>query len=172
MNIRERVVQIRSQRNKQELVDHFVKNQDDVANLFKLIKDLEPYPHKEYASWSLIHLCKSKRIDLQYLYNDLVDILFKTNNQSVLRNVVCCLDQLKISDYQESELIDQLIAFIQNFENKVALQVYSMRVLAQFCKKYPELTPEIMEIIDLNQEGKTAAYGSARRNFIKKLKIK
>mgnify|MGYP000851899607 CR=1 FL=1 len=35
-----------------------------------------------------------------------------------------------------------------------------------------KLTLEIMEIIDLNQEGKTAAYGSARRNFIKKIKIK
>ena len=106
------------------------------------------------------------------MYNDLVDILFETDNQTVLRNVSNSLCELNITEYRESEFIDLLILFIQTFENKVALQVYSMRLLVLFCKKYLELIPEIMEVIDLNQEGKTAAYGSARRIFIKKLKIK
>ena len=172
MDIKERVVQIRSVRNKPELVDHFVKNRADLVELFNLIKDLEPYPYKEYASWSLIHICASKKIDLQHLYHDLVDITFKTEDQSVLRNVVRCMYHLNIDDYRESEFIDRLIAFVQNSENKVALQVHSMYILIQYCKKYPELIPEIMEIIDLNQEGKTAAYGAARRKFIRKLKIK
>jgi hypothetical protein len=172
MDIRERVLQIRSKRDKSELVNHFVQTPSDIPKLLQLIKDLEPYPNKEYASWSLIHLIKSKQLDLQHLYNDLVGILYTTDDQSVLRNVTCCLSHLKITEYRESEFIDLLILFIQTFENKVALQVYSMRILILFCKKYPELTPEIMEVIDLNQEGKTAAYGSARRDFIKKLKIK
>ena len=172
MDIRERVLQIRSSRNKNELVHHFVQTPSDVPILFKLIKDLEPYPNKEYASWSLIHICRSGQLDLQYLYNDLVDILFETDNQTVLRNVSNSLCELNITEYRESEFIDLLILFIQTFENKVALQVYSMRLLVLFCKKYLELIPEIMEVIDLNQEGKTAAYGSARRIFIKKLKIK
>ena len=172
MDIRERVLQIRSKREKGELVNHFVQTPSDIAKLFQLITDLQAYPNKEYASWSLIHLCKSDQLNLQYLYNDLVDILYTTDDQSVLRNVTCCLGHLKITDYRESEFIDLLILFIQTFENKVALQVYSMRILILFCKKYPELTPEIMEVIDLNQEGKTATYGSARRNFIKKMKIK
>jgi hypothetical protein len=172
MDIREKVLEIRTSRDKQAFVTYFVEDEQQRTALFQLIKDLEPYPYKEYASWILVHLCKSKRIDHQQYYNELVDILFKTEDQSVLRSIVCCLDQMKITDYRESDLIDQLIAFIQNFENKVALQVYSMRVLAQFCKKYPELKPEIIEIIELNREGKTAAYGSAYRNFLKSTRKK
>lgn len=172
MDIREKVVEIRNARDKEAFISYFVNNPAHIDEMFQLVRDLEPYPFKEYASWSFIHLCKSKKVDLQSYYPDLVDLLFKTENQSVLRNVVCCLDQMKITDYRESDLIDQLIAFIQNFDNKVALQVYAMRVLAEFCKKYPELGTEIEEIIVLNREGKTAAYGSAYRNFLKSLKKK
>ena len=171
MDIRERVLQIRSQRDTGELVNHLLQTPSDVTKLIQLIKNLEPYPSKEYASWSLIHLIKSKKLDLNYLYKDLVDILYATDDQSILRNDTCCLSHLKITDYRESEFIDLLILFIRTFEKKVALQVYSMRILILFCKKHTELSPEIMEVIDLSQEGKTAYFGSDQRNFIKKFKI-
>lgn len=138
--------------------------------VLQCIWNLDAYPYKEYASWMLIHLLKSKKIDGQALYPQLVDVLFKTEDQSVLRNVVCSLDLLKITDYRESELIDLLISFIQNSSNKVALQVYSMRVLVQFCHRYPELKSEIEQLIALNSEGKTAAYRSAQRFFMSKTK--
>ena len=171
MDIKERVKEIRITRDKRNFVSHFSTHKADLDALIQLTLDLEEYPYKEYASWILIHLIKSKTVDLRYLYPSFVDLIFKTNNQTVLRNVVNCIDLLKITDYRESELIDKLIGFIQNYENKVALHVYSISILAQFCEKYPELIPEIMEIIDLNNEGKSAAYRFARRDFMKKMSL-
>jgi len=170
VDIKEKVREIQIVRDKQSFVKYFSNNKKDLDALVKLTLDLEEYPYKEYSSWVLVHLCKSQNTDLQYLYPDFVDLLFKTDNQSVLRNVVNCLCQLKITDYRESDLIDQLILFIQTHENKVALQVYAMFLLVQFIKKYPELKPEIIEVIELNKRGKTAAYSSASRKFLRLIK--
>lgn len=170
MDIKEKVREIRVVRDKQAFVAHFSRSKDDLDDLVNLTLNLAEYPYKEYSSWVLVHLCKSKTTDLQYLYPEFVDLLFKTDNQSVLRNVVNCLCQMEITDYRESDLIDQLIKFIQDHENKVALQVYSMFLLVQFIKKYPELKPEIVEIIDFNKRGKTAAYSSATRKFLHQIR--
>lgn len=166
MEIKEKVIEIRTSRNKTDYIEYFVNHPSEISSLYKLVGDLEEYPYKEYASWVLVHLCKSERIDLKHLYNDLVDITFCTNDQTVLRNVINCINELKITEYRESEFIDLLISFVQNHENKVALHVYSIYILIQFCIKYPELSPEIKDIIELNREGKSAAYCIARRNFL------
>jgi len=45
-----------------------------------------------------------------------------------------------------------------------------MYLLAQFIKRYPELKEEISEIIALHSPNKTAAYYSAQRNFLKRMR--
>ncbi len=166
MDIRGKILEIQTSRNKEEFVAYFSENTSQITDLLNLITRLESYPLKEYASWTLVHLIKSKQFDLNYHYNDLVDVLFKTDNQTVLRNVTCCISQLDKTSYREPELIDQCIHFIANSENKVALQVYSIYTLIPFGQKYPELIREFEEIIALHAPGKTTAYRSAQKRFI------
>ena len=71
---------------------------------------------------------------------------------------------------KESELIDRLIYFIQNNDNKVALQVYSMYNLVKFVKKYPELKIELVALIQIYNNERSAAYKGAVRNFLKRVK--
>lgn len=168
MDIRDYVIDIRKERNKSAFTDHFRSNPDQIKKLIPLITNLEEYPYKEYASWILTHLCRSEHFDMQDYYEVLVDTLFKTKDQTVLRNVTNCISYLHVTSYRESDFIDLLISFIQDHSNKVALHVYSIYVLIQFVQKYPELKPEIEEIIELNSRGKSAAYKVAQRNFYKR----
>lgn len=167
MDIREKILEIRTTFDKSAFVDYFVQRPNELDELMKCIFRLEEYPFKEYASWILIHISQSGKVDLSAYYNELIDVLFKTDDQTVLRNVTRSLHQFKVTDYRESEFIDLLISFIQNYDNKVALQVYSMYILAEFIKKYPELKEEIVQIIALHRTGKTVSYGAAERNFHK-----
>jgi hypothetical protein len=150
---------------KSNYVERFSKDPKDLDNLVQVVVELQEYPYKEYASYLMTHMVKSKKIDFQPYYNQLVDVLFKTKDQTVLRNVTNVINHSKITDYRESDFIDLLIGFVQDPKNKVALHVYSIYVLVQFVKKYPELKGEIEQIIALNAEGKTAAYRIATRNF-------
>ena len=170
MDIREKILEIRTVFDKAAFVEYFNNRPDEFDELMNCIFSLEEYPIKEYASWILIHVSQSKQIDLQPYYTRLVDVLFETKDQTVLRNVSRSLHHFQVTDYRESEFIDLLISFIQDYENKVALQVYSMYLLAQFIKRYPELKEEISEIIALHRPNKTAAYYSAERNFHKMMR--
>ncbi len=152
-------------------IPYFTEDIDRLEIMLDQIWMLAPYPYKEYASWMFFHIVRSHKMDCQPYYEKLVDVLFLTNDQSVLRNVVNCFQELKITEYRESEFVDLLISFIQNSTNKVALQVYSIYVLIQFCKKYPDLTEEIRAIIALHSEGKSIAYRVAERNFRETFKI-
>lgn len=167
MNIKEKIVEVRTNRDKSVSVDYFVARPKEFDELMNCIFNLEEYPYKEYASWLLIHISRSKKLDLAPYYERMVDVLFNTDNQTVLRNVSRSLTEMRITDYRESEFIDLLIGFIQNYDNKVALQVYSIYLLQQFVKRYPELKEEIIEIIALHRPEKTAAYKIAERNFLK-----
>lgn len=167
MNIHEKILEIRTTFDKVAFVQYFNDRPEEFDELMQCIFNLEEYPYKEYASWILIHVSQSGKIDLQHYYPQLVDTLFTTDDQTVLRNVSRSMHQMKVTDYRESEFVDLLISFIQDHKNKVALQVYSMYLLVQFIQKYPELKDEITEIIALHRPGKTAAYRSAERNFLK-----
>lgn len=170
MDVREKILEIRSTRDRLAYVDYFENRPKEFDSMMNCIFSLDEYPYKEYASWILIHISQSGKMNLDSYYPRLVDLLFKTEDQTVLRNVTRSLHQFNVTDYRESEFVDLLISFVQNYENKVALQVYSMYLLAQFIKRYPELKDEITEIIALHRTGKTAAYGSAERNFHKMLR--
>lgn len=165
MNIHEKILEIRTVRDKNAFVDYFVNQPKEFEALMEVIFNLEEYPYKEYASWILMHIVKSRRVDLTAHYPRLIDLIFVCENQSVLRSVVCTINEMHVTDYRESELVDLLISFVQDYDNKVALQVYSIYVLIQFIKKYPELKDEIAEIIALHRSGKTAAYKIAERKF-------
>lgn len=170
MTIREIVIKVSIERNFKEYQDYFHSNPKEYKKLIKLITEEETYPIPEYASWILSHFCKTDTSIIQSYYNTIVDTLFKIKNQSVRRNLINVIDHLELTNYRESELIDLLISFINDFENKVAVQVYSIQVLTKFVKKYPELKPEIVEVIELNSENKSPAYSASMRKFYRKTK--
>lgn len=165
MNIKEQIKQIRLSRDKSEFSQIFGTNKVTFNALLEVVKNLEEYPYKEYGSWILMHLVRSNPSQYQYIYPDLVDILFRTKNETVLRNVTNTIVQLDLTEYKESEFMDLLIAFIQNPKHKVALHVYSLDVLTKFCVKYPDVTPEIESIVEHHSDGKSVAFNVAIRRF-------
>lgn len=165
MTLEERLRIFRNSRNKQEFLTYFTEHPKEIPALIKLVTQLTPYPIKEYASWFLIHLAKHRSGLVKPYYGELVDVCFRTENQSVLRNVCCCLNELKIDVHRDIEFVDRLLSYIQDSSNKVAVQVYSIYLLIQFAEKYPELTEEFRKTIDFNSRNKTAAYLVAQRNF-------
>ena len=163
-SVRELVLNLRNSHVRPDYLNLFGTDKSKLKVLVTIVLDLEEYPLKEYASYMITHMVKMNEFSFQSYYKEFVDLLFKTNNQSVLRNITNVIHHSEITEYRESEFIDLLISFIQDSENKVALHVYSIYVLVQFVKKYPELKDEISEVIELNSEGKTAAWKVAGLN--------
>lgn len=139
--------------------------------ILQLVEKKEVYPFAEHASWMWIHLAKEKPAFAQPFYKRLLDILFETQNETVLRNILNALFQLELTDYREGEFIDLLFSFLLNKKHKVALHVYSIWTLSRFLKKYPELTNEVFQCVDLLLENGSPALVVAARNLKQEFKI-
>ena len=172
MNLKDELLIFHQSRDLKSYTKSIVDEPIKIEKLVKIISNLEEYPLKEMSSWILTHIAKSIPELIQPFYEKLVDILFITENQTVLRNCTNILYHLNTTEYKESKLIDQLIQFIQNNNNKVALQVYSIYFITHFVKKYPELFEEVRSIIELNSHNHSPAYNVAIRNFRKLISIK
>lgn len=155
-------------RDTRDFLQSFEGQPERLAQLMHEVLTLAPYPCKEYGSWAILHLAKKGFAPLSNYYESLVDLCFRTTNQTVLRNVIASLNHLEMTSYREAEFMDLLLEFIRNAHNKVALQVYSIYQLIPFVEKYPELLPEISQHIERHAQGKSAAYQVALRNFRKK----
>lgn len=167
MTLKEELLLFHKNRDFKSYTKSLIDEPYKIEKLVEVIFNLEEYPFKEMSSWILTHLAKSNPELIQPYYTKIVDVLFKTENQTVLRNCTNILFHLNSTEYKESKLIDQLIHFIQNNNNKVALQVYSIYFITHFVKKYPKLFDEIKSIIELNSQNKSPAYNVAIRNFKK-----
>lgn len=133
--------------------------------LLRLIEQKAEYPFAEHASWMWIHLAKEKPAFAQPFYPRLLDILFETKNESILRNVLNALFQLEIEDYRQSEFVDLLFGFLLNKAHKVALHVYSIYFLMRFVRLYPELKGELQHCVEILMENPTPALTVAARNM-------
>ncbi len=132
----------------------------------------------EYGSWlcnDIYERAKRNKDEevLTYFQAELPNILtfLETNdNQSLLRNWLRILNMLDIPEEHDGRIVDIGLNFIQNPENKVALQAFSMPLITPVVLRHPDLFTEVNDLIELHKEGKSNAYFSAHRTFLKKTK--
>lgn len=158
--------EFRKERDFKKIILLLEDNEEFALELLHLIEQKAVYPYAEYASWIWTHLAKDLPEFAQKYYPNLVDILFETKNETILRNVLAGIVHLQKTDYKEGEFIDLLIQFLLEKNHKVALHVYALYVLTDFIKKYPELKQEVSLVADLLMENPTPALKVAYRNFI------
>lgn len=69
-------------------------------------------------------------------------------NVAVKRNIVRILQEVYIEEDQLTSLFDSCINFIQSPSEPVAVKAFSMKVIVNICKRYPELKQEAYPIIN------------------------
>ena len=130
----------------------FTEHPEWIPALWETVKSNKEHPFPEYAAWWWLHI-GLERSDLITSYqNEMIDLALVNNNQSVLRSIVRVLSTLPTSPYRETEWLEKLISFLENHDNKVALQVYALYTLVGFVKLYPDLTSEIDTLLQFKEE--------------------
>jgi hypothetical protein len=171
MTTKDLILKFHKSRDIKFYTNYFVQNPNQIVEIISLIEKKEKYPFSEYGSWLLTHIVKLEPSLILPFEKQLIDIVLnEVENQSVLRNCSHILLLIPTISYKESELMDRLISFINNSENKVALQVYSMYNLVEFVRKYPELKTEVTSIVEIYFQERSAAYKAGVNKFLKRIK--
>tara|TARA_R110000737_G_scaffold345455_1_gene373985 strand:+ start:60072 stop:60602 length:531 start_codon:yes stop_codon:yes gene_type:complete len=170
LSIEERLDEFYQERNFSFYTNFFLSHPKELEELLSISLQADKGKHCVLGTWVCAHLAEADKKPFQKIQKDILHFLQTETHQSSLRNWMKVMTFLPTPEEIEGEVIDLCISFIQNPENKVALQMYSILLLMPILKKYPELIPEIKAIIDLNSEGKSAAYHAISRKFEKFIK--
>ncbi|MFA7275076.1 MAG: hypothetical protein WC044_14495 [Crocinitomicaceae bacterium] len=158
-------------RNFSYYVDFFLKNETELQALIEISFQTSDEKYCSHGTWVCAHIAEKDNSVFVPLQGKIMHFLQTEKLQSGLRNWMKVLTFVPLKEEYEGEMIDLCVKFIENSSNKVALHVYAMMNLIPLMKKYPEILPEILALLDLHSEGKSPAYHAVFRKFVKSTKI-
>lgn len=155
-------------------VKKFLKENDNnpflAKELTQLVLDKDPLISMR-ASWTLQHLCFAKPKLIYPQIPKLIKFLHRNNNHTgAMRNVIRIFQEIDIPGKYCSEVFDLCLRFIKNVALPHAVRVFSVYVLVNICKKYPELKHEVELIIyELKNYPQPPSMEACIRNTTKQL---
>lgn len=69
-------------------------------------------------------------------------------NIAVKRNIVRILQDVDVHENLLTSLFDNCIKFVQSPDEAIAVKAFSMKVLVNICKKYPDLKQEVYPVLE------------------------
>ena len=135
-----------------KLTDDLMKDPESIEGLVELVSSDDKYPYPQYASHLLLHVSWKNYNLIEPFYEKVVDCVLTTVNPSLKRNLMGVVNCFSLKEYKEGELLDWLFSAISNPASKPGLLNYSVRKLAQFIQKYPELRQEVESALEIREE--------------------
>lgn len=81
---------------------------------------------------------------------------------AIKRNTIRILQFVDIPEMYQSQLFDRCLSFIRNRNEPIAVKAFSMTIVYNICKQYPELVSEVIPIIE-NEVNYTESKGIISR---------
>lgn len=135
-----------------KLTDGLMKDPEAIEGLVELVSSDDVYPYPQYASHLLLHVSWKDYTLIEPFYNKVVDCVLTTVNTSLKRNLLGVIICFPLKEYKEGDILDWLFSAISDPTSKPGLLNYSVRKLAQYIQKYPELRQEVESGLEIREE--------------------
>lgn len=127
----------------------------------------------QMASWSLSYAVRKSPHLIQPYLKELIDQLDKKDkHNAVIRNTVRILQDIEIPEQYHGKLMNNCFGFIEEPKTPVAIKAFSLTILFNLCKIYPEIKQELILIIEDNMLHAAPAFKSRGRKILLQLKKK
>ena len=167
--IREQILLAHSKTNAANIV-RWVGNS---ANRFEVLVQLFLYDEPlivQRAAWPLSYCAKKHPEYLQKYFKPIIaHMKDDSRHPAVRRNITRILEAINIPKKYHGEIMNECFRYIENPHEKVAVQAFSLTILENLSKTYPEILPELKLIIQERMPHATAAFKSRAKKILKKL---
>jgi hypothetical protein len=169
MDLRATILQEHSKTQTTKIVKWIGDDQKRFDALFDLFLNDE-YRVIQRASWPLSN-CVMKHPELiQKHFSKLIRNLSKPNlHDAVKRNSIRLLQDITIPARFHGAIMDICFRYIEDPQEKVAVKAFSLTVLQNLSKQYPEIRNELKLIIEERWEHETVAFRSRAKKLLKEL---
>jgi hypothetical protein len=167
MNLRETILSEHSKATCSKVVNWVGNSQQRFDELFDLLINSE-YRISQRAAWPVSYCVIAHPEFISKHFSPLIKNLSKPNiGDSVKRNTVRLLQHVSIPKKFHDEIMDICFAYISSSNEPVAIKAFSLTILQNLCKQYPEIKNEIKLIIEERWEHETAAFHSRAKKILK-----
>lgn len=148
MNFSELLAKGQSKATTIQIVNEICTHPEKMDELMKIFVQ-DHYRIVQRAAWPFSFVAE-KHPELILPYYDLLIKLLdnKTNHQAVNRNILRALQFTKIPEKYEGKILDRCFNFINDNSQPIAIKAFSMTVIYNLSKKYPDIIPELKTTIE------------------------
>ena len=140
-----------------------IKDVDSFHALIQIVQ-LDEQKLSARASWVLQEMIKMNFDISPSQFAMLIDVVSTTQIDGVKRKILSSLQLIEIAEEVIGELSDYCFSILVSSKETVAVKVYAMQIAANACKKYPELTSELLTCIELGlPKNSVSFYARAKR---------
>ena len=169
MNLREEILKEHSRPQALKIAGYACASRKNFKELMHCFLD-EEYRLAQRAAWSVSWAARKKPEMITPHIKDLISVLHKKNvHDAVIRNSVRVLQEIDIPEDYHGEVMDACFRFIEIPSTPVAIKAFSLTILFNLSKYYPEIQPELKLIIEDCWEHETAAFKSRAKKILSKL---
>jgi hypothetical protein len=169
MNIKTALLKEHSKKQCNAIIKYIGKNPERFAELMKCFFEGE-YRVTQRAGWPMSY-CAEKYPDLiKPYFKKLLENLGKPNlHDAIPRNTVRLLQYVDIPEKFHGQVMDICFRYISSPTESVAVKAFSITVLQNLAKKYPEIINEIKLVIEERWDYETIAFKTRAKKLLKEL---
>lgn len=118
------------------------------------------------ASWPVLHLgIKHPKLIKPYL-SKMVKNLDQAPHDAVVRNTVRIFQDIDIPNKLSGELYEKCFGYLVDIKSPIAVKCFSMSILAKLAYQYPELSHELVSVIEEQLPYASAGFKSRAKKLL------
>lgn len=169
MSITEALLEEHSKENAARIAAYACTSKKTFAELMKLYSGNDVVLAQR-AAWSVDKAARIRPDLITPYIGDLVKAIQQKNvHDAVIRNAVRILEELEIPEIYHGEVMNTCFGFIEDPSKPPAIKAFSLTILANLAKHYPEIKAELKLIIEERWDTETPAFKSRGGKILKKM---
>jgi hypothetical protein len=171
MNLQKILLEKYSQENCKAIVQWVGSSQQRFDKLFAVFLHGE-YRVTQRAAGALSYCVEKHPVFIEKNYSRLLKYLQKTGlHDSIKRNAVRLLQYVDIPKKYQGDVMNICFQYLENPNEAVAIKAFSLTVLSNLAKQYPEIIPEVKILIEDQMPHQTAAFKLRAKTFLQVNKL-
>lgn len=167
MNLVREILQEHSKKQCNKIVNWVGNDQERFNELFNLFLNAE-YRIAQRVAWAVSYSVINHPALIRDNFEKLISNVKKPGiHDAVKRNTIRLLQNVDIPEKYEGAVMEICFQYLGSPAEAVAIKAFSITVLGNLAKKYPEIIPEIQLIIEEQLPHQTAAFKSRAKMFMK-----
>jgi len=171
MNLREEILKEHSSSQRDKIVAWVGASQERFDKLFKLFTN-DVYRVTQRAAWPVSYCVAAHPGFINKHWPGFIKNLEKPGlHDAIKRNSIRLLQNMEIPGKYQGAIMSICFKYLESPTEAVAIKVFSLTVLGNLAKLYPEIIPELKLLIEEQIPDQTAGFKSRAKKVLKKLPL-